>query len=105
MKKISWTVILIAAITSTSCAQKIDAAKVPAAVKQSFAKAHPNVTVKWEKEDGKYEAGFKTGTLTISELYTAAGIMEETETDIAVSQLPAPVLSYVKENYKGKTIK
>ena len=105
MKRISWTVILIAAITSTSCAQKIDASKVPTAVKQAFAKAHPNVTVKWEKEDGKYEAGFKTGTLTISELYTAAGIMEETETDIEVSQLPAPVLTYVKENYKGKTIK
>src|SRR3954452_9892869 len=54
MKRICWTAILVAAITSTSCAQKIGAAKVPTAVKQAFAKAHPNVTVKWEKEDGKY---------------------------------------------------
>jgi hypothetical protein len=41
----------------------------------------------------------------MSALYEANGTMTESEMDIKVSDLPASVLAYVKENYKGKKIK
>lgn len=47
---------LIAAIGFSACAQKIDAAKVPAAVKAAFEKQYAGVAVKWEKEGSKFEA-------------------------------------------------
>ena len=50
-----------------ACGQKIDASKVPAAVKASFAKEYPGITPKWEKEDGKYEVNFKKdGNIVLS---------------------------------------
>ena len=41
----------------------------------------------------------------MSVLFTADGTMTESEMDIAVKELPAAVLSYVKEHYKGAVIK
>lgn len=86
-------------------AQKIDASKVPAAVKSGFSKLYPGTTAKWEKEAGKYEANFKQSGNTMSALFEVNGNLTESEMDIAVSALPAAVLAYVKEHYKGKSIK
>ena len=105
MKKLMTLVACIAAISFSAYAQKMDASKVPAAVKASFAKQYPGVTAKWEKEAGKYEAGFKKEGNTISALFEKDGTMVESEADIKVSSLPASVLAYVKDNYKGKSIK
>jgi hypothetical protein len=105
MKKILMISALTTAVVISVCAQKIDAAKVPAAVKTAFAKQYPGATVKWEKEDGKYEAGFKQNGNAMSALFEANGTMTESEMDIKIADLPAPVLAYVKEHYKGKTIK
>ena len=96
---------LVAAIGFSACAQKLDASKVPAAVKAAFTKQFPGATVKWEKEDGKYEAGFKQNGNTMSALFEANGTMTESEMDMKVTDLPAAVLSYVKDHYKGKSIK
>ncbi len=41
----------------------------------------------------------------MSATYTSAGILEETETDMKVSDLPATIAQYVKSNYKGLSIK
>jgi len=105
MKKVTMISALVSLIGFSACAQKLDASKVPAAVKATFAKQYPGASVKWEKEDGKYEAGFKQNGNTMSALYEANGTMTESEMDIKVSDLPASVLAYVKENYKGKKIK
>ena len=105
MKKIMMMVVLAALIAFSACAQKLKEADVPAAVKASFAKQYSGVTAKWEKEDGKYEAGFKKDGNSMSALFEANGTMTESEMDIKVSDLPATVLAYVKEHYKGKTIK
>ena len=96
---------LIAAIGFSACAQKLDPSKVPAAVKTAFAKQYAVVAVKWEKEGGKYEAEFKQNGNTMSALFEANGTMTESEMDIKVADLPASVLAYVKEHYKGKNIK
>jgi hypothetical protein len=105
MKKVTMISALVSLIGFSACAQKLDASKVPAAVKATFAKQYPGASVKWEKEDGKYEAGFKQNGNTMSALYEANGTMTESEMDIKVSDLPASVLAYVKENYKDKKIK
>ena len=87
-------------------AQKISSVKVPAAVKASFAKAHPGINkVVWELEHGSYEAGFSKNGLETSELYAQDGGLMETETEIKVASLPSGVLAYVKEHYKGASIK
>ena len=96
---------LIAVIGFSACAQKLDASKVPDAVKAAFAKKYPGITAKWEKEDGRYEAGFKQNSNTMSALFEANGTMTESEMDIKVGDLPASVQAYVKDHYKGKNIK
>lgn len=90
---------------NAASAQKLSSSKVPAAVRNAFAKAYPGQAVKWEKEGNKYEAGFKQNGADISVLYTAGGEMTESETDIKANALPAAVISYVKSNRKGKEIK
>jgi Skp family chaperone for outer membrane proteins len=105
MKKI---IILLAvfAIAFQAKAQKLDASKVPATVKAAFAKQYPKITsVKWEMEDGKYEASFKQDGKSMSTLQDSNGNITETEVDIKVADLPASVTSYVKQHYKGKAIK
>lgn len=96
---------LVTAIGFSANAQKMDASKVPAAVKSSFEKQFPGAVAKWEKEDGKFEAGFKINGHTMSALFEANGTMTESEIDMKVADLPATVLAYVKEHYKGKSIK
>lgn len=105
MKKIIPLAILFIVFAINVNAQKINASKVPAAVKASFAKLYPGVTAKWEKEKGKFEAGFKLNGKEASAVFDANGTMEETEIGMKSAELPAPVLAYVKEHYKGKTIK
>ncbi len=105
MKKTVMTVALIATFLAGANAQKLDASKVPPMVKSSFAKQFPTATAKWEKEDGKYEAGFKVADKEMSALFSTDGKMTESEVSMKQAELPASVLAYVKENYKGKSIK
>lgn len=92
-------------IGGAAMAQKVTAAAVPAAVKTAFAKQYPVAVAKWEKENGSYEVNFKTAGKTRSALYATDGKLIESEMDMKVADLPAAVLAYVKEHYKGKTIK
>lgn len=105
MKKVMIISAFIGAISLSACGQKLDASKVPAAVKSAFAKQYPGVAVKWEKEDGKYEASFKQNGNSMSALFEANGTMIESEIDIKVADLPSPVLAYVKDHFKGKSIR
>lgn len=105
MKKILMMSALVAVVGFSASAQKLDASKVPDAVKKSFAKNYPLATAKWEKEGLKFEANFKQNGNTMSALFQPNGIMTETEITVKVSELPTPVLTYVKEHYKDKTIK
>ena len=92
-------------ITSSAQAQKVPASQVPTAAVATFKKAFPTVkTVKWEKEGADYEAGFEMGKAEMSAVITAAGVLKETETEMAVSQLPAPVQQKLAANYKAYKI-
>ena len=105
MKKLLMSVMAITAIVFAANAQKLDASKVPAAVKTSFAKQYPGITAKWEKEAGKYEAGFDQNGHEMSALFEPTGAMTESEMEIKVSELPATVMQYITAHHKGVTVK
>jgi Putative beta-lactamase-inhibitor-like, PepSY-like len=90
-------------LAATSCMSQKD---VPAAVKDAFTKNFPGITVeKWDNEDGNYEAEFTKDGKKMSAVFDAKGAWMETETDIEIKDLPAPVAAYIKEHYKGAAIK
>ncbi|MCZ4244084.1 hypothetical protein [Pedobacter punctiformis] len=97
MKKIFGVFILIGSLITTSQAQKLNALKVPAAVKSAFSKSHPATTnVHWEMEKQDYEAGFTLNGKKTSALYSAKGILLETEVEINKSELPILVITKLK---------
>ena len=87
-------------ITISACAQK----NIPTLVKNSFAKTYPGVKAKWDKEGAKYEAGFKMNGNTMSVLYNAKGMIEETEMDMKPDVLPAAVKATLAKDYKNVKI-
>jgi hypothetical protein len=105
MKKQLLAIVAIATISLSAHAQKLSAAKVPAAVKATFAKQFVGAVAKWEKENGEYEAGFTMDGKEMSALFSADSKMTESEVSMKASELPAKVLAYVKANYKDKKIK
>ena len=96
MKKIFGIFLLMGGMVTATFAQKIAAAKVPAAVKTAFAKNHPGVKVNWEMERRNYEAGFSLNGKETSEVYAASGLLLETEVAIKTSEFPAAVMLKLK---------
>ena len=89
-------------LSSAAHAQKVKAAQMPPDARATFKKTFPTVkTVQWEKEGADFEAGFNLGKTGMSAVFTAAGVLKETETEMAVSQLPAPVQKALAANYKA----
>jgi hypothetical protein len=79
---------------------------VPAAAKATVARLYPGAkAVKWEKEDGNYEAGLTHNGNELSLVIDAKGTVLETETTIAASALPASVREYIAKHHVGKKIK
>jgi hypothetical protein len=106
MKNLLALIVGLTCLTITAQAQKIALTKVPAEVKSSFAKAHPtSKAITWEKEKMDYEAGFTWKGQGISEVYTAKGVLVESETEIEVSMLPPAAIAYVAAHNKGAKIK
>jgi Putative beta-lactamase-inhibitor-like, PepSY-like len=105
MKKYMLMVAVIATISLSANAQKMAAARVPAAVKAAFAKQFTGATAKWEKENGQYEAGFNMDGKEMSALFSTDGKMTESEVSMQPTELLTKILFYVKKNYKGKKIK
>ena len=105
MKNLVFTLAAAALLAPAAHAQKVAPAQVPVAVAAEFKKAFPTVkTVKWEKEGADYEAGFEMGKAEMSAVITAAGALKETETELPVGQLPAPVQKALAANYKTSKI-
>lgn len=95
----------IAGFTAVKAQKKNSSPKVPAATKDAFMKAHPNVSGKWEKEEGSYEVTFKEGGKDMSCVIDKSGTIQETETVIPVSELPAAITASIAQQYKGVKVK
>ncbi len=89
MKKI----MLLSLFALVSCAMAFSA-NPPQAVLAAFQQKFPNAQdVDWSKEkNGEWEAEFElTGSQEMSANFSADGRWLETETEIAFSELPAPI--------------
>ncbi len=89
MKKL--IMVAIIAMLSTSA---LFATEVPEVVKKAFQQKFPTAKkVKWEKEkNNDFEASFILNDKEISAVYSIDGQLKETETEIAVSELPKSVI-------------
>ena len=86
-------------------AQKITEAEVPAPVKTAFAKTYPAITkVQWDKEDGHYEAQFLLTRVQTTVAYDAGGTIVQTESGIALTELPKETTAYLAKNLAGKKV-
>jgi len=105
MKKI---VVLLSAcllISLMGYTQKITPDKVPAPVKQAFAKKFPAATnVKYEMEKKDYEINFKDKGVEMSANFDATGKWLETETGIKLTDIPNEVKASVIKNFAGYKI-
>ena len=82
--------------------QEITAEKVPAAVKEAFAKKFPAVTdVKYQMEKTDYKIAFKDKEVGMSANFNSKGEWLETETIMIESDLPKEVLTSVATNFTG----
>lgn len=105
MKKLIFAMCILL-VASCSYAQKLKDSDVPSAVKTSFSTMYPDVkTVKWENENGKFEAEFDQNNIETSSLFDANGTFVQKEVEIQVSELPDAVRNYVSSNLSGKKIK
>ncbi|HSB92326.1 MAG TPA: hypothetical protein VLC28_04375 [Flavitalea sp.] len=105
MKKLLSIGLALITVASIHAQNNLASSSVPAATKAAFAKAHPNVNGKWEKEDGNYEVSFKENGKDMSCIIDKNGSIQETETEIPVSELPSPVTGYIAKHYKGIKVK
>mgnify|MGYP000995966918 CR=1 FL=1 len=104
MKKLIFFAIAIATVSFGS-AQKVQETEIPTIVKTGLQKQYPTVkNVKWEKEDGNYEASFKEQQTDYSILLTPKGNIVETEVAISFEALPAPAKDYVHSHFANKKI-
>ena len=100
------TIILLMLASQQVFAKKIDESKVPSSVKEAFRKNFAAAkSVKWELEEGNYEANFRNNDVKMAALFDPKGAWLETETRIAIAALPVSVADYVHKNYPGEKIK
>lgn len=80
--------------------------EVPAVVKTAFAKNFPNAKgVKWEKENGHFEAEFTLDKKEYAALFDTLGTLLETETEVAPGEIPGAAWEYTRLHFPGKKLK
>ena len=102
MKKIIIMISSCLLISLLGFSQNVTHDKVPAPVKESFAKKFPTATdVKYEMEKKDYEITFKDKGVEKSANFDATGKWLETETELKAADLPKEVSASVEKNFPG----
>jgi uncharacterized membrane protein YkoI len=102
MKKTILFLLTCLFISLSGFSQPIPAEKVPANIKQAFAKKFPAATdVKYELEPREYEVSFKDKDSEMSASFDPSGNWLETETGIKPGELPKEVAASVTKNFPG----
>jgi hypothetical protein len=72
--------------------------KVPETIETKFASLYPKADeVRWEKEKGEYEAEFEVDEKEMSASFDSTGNFLESEVEIELSELPASMTQFIKE--------
>ncbi len=99
MQKVMFLLLVGLGFHFAACAQKTPPAAVLAAFNQQFSNVKE---LEWGKEkNGDWEAEFEQNGVESSANFSAAGLWLETETEIEVADLPAPVQTALQ----GKKVK
>jgi hypothetical protein len=104
MRNLFILAIILDIVCLSACEQKLKESQVPAAVKAAFEREYPNTKATWDKEDQGYEAEFKKDGKEMSVIIDGSGKIIETETMIAVTDLPAPISDYMSKHYSGMKV-
>ena len=102
MKKLIVLISAFLLISLMGFTQIIAPEKIPAEVKQAFAKKFPKATdIKYEMGKKDYEVSFKENGVVISANFNSSGEWLETVTIINESDLPKKVLTSIAKNFVG----
>src|SRR5690242_1526418 len=104
MKRVVLTVFATGIIVFSACGQKLKESEVPSAAKTAFEKKYPGIKGSWDKEDANYEVNFKKDNKSMSAVIDKSGSVVETETDMAVNDLPPAIKDYMKKHYPNAKI-
>ena len=105
MKKITVLLLAFLLITFWGYTQTITPDKVPAPVKESFAKKFPAATdIRYGMEKTDYKIAFKDKGVGMSANFNSKGEWLETKTIMIESDLPKEVLTSVATNFVGYAI-
>lgn len=102
MKSITFMLASIA-LLSLACTEK--SLEIPQEVTTAFSQKYPSAeSIKWEMEDGDYEAEFKVGDLEMSANFSKTGLWLESETALKSGNLPEAVVAGIAANFPGAKI-
>jgi hypothetical protein len=100
-------------------AQNLKEAEIPEQVKNAFQLKHPGIKdAEWEKEGENFEAKFNAKKISVnmengksvktnigrSLLFSASGVLLQTEDEIKASELPLAINDYINKNLSGKKV-
>ncbi len=104
-------VVLSAGLMFTSCKQgkktegSEEKSEVPEAVQKSFQEKFAQASeVKWEEEEGTYEAEFQLNGKEMSAEFSGDGTWMETETEVDQADLPAAIVDTLESAYGDYTV-
>jgi hypothetical protein len=102
MKKLFFLSVMLLAIGIIACGQK----NVPQPVNAAFLQKYPAAkSVKWASEEAnEWEAEFKLNDKEMSASFDNSGKWLESETEIAVKELPAAVSGSIAKEFAGYKI-
>lgn len=87
-------------------AQTVKEKDVPSVVLKKIQELYPGVKgIKWEMEDGMYEASFKNEKTETSVLLSREALLAVIETEIKPSELPQEIQQAVAKDFLGQSIK
>jgi hypothetical protein len=94
--------ILAAAFGSVACSSTINPGDVPSVVQNALIKNFPEARdIDWDLKAGVYEAEFNIGKTGLEARFNKDGRLLESETDILIGDLPAPVKVALDSQYAG----
>jgi len=102
MKKVMFLISACLLFSLSGLTQSVTPEKVPAAVKEAFAKKFPSATaVNYQMERNDYEVAFKHNGVGMSANFNSKGEWLETETVMIESDLPKEVQTSAATNFVG----
>lgn len=97
--------LLLFSMTGTLHAQLIPEDQVPALIRSTLAKKHPDArNLEWERAEPYYEAIFTLNKTHRAIKFDTQGRVAETEVGMPVSKIPAPIARYMKTHYPAERI-